>query len=138
MFRALEENACIVSAINLENIKAFSGVSPDSITFASGASNGALWSQILADVTGLAVNVPVVKEATALGVAMACGIGSGDCKSFQEAGKNIVKIERTYEPNMSNHAQYGEIKEKWLRVYSKQMELVREGVTEPMWKAPGI
>ena len=28
MFRALEENACIVSAINLENIKAFSGVSP--------------------------------------------------------------------------------------------------------------
>jgi autoinducer 2 (AI-2) kinase len=138
MFRALEENACIVSAINLENIKAFSGVSPDSITFASGASNGALWSQILADVTGLAVNVPVVKEATALGVAMACGIGAGDYKSFQEAGKNIVKIERTYEPNMSNHAQYGEIKEKWLRVYSKQMELVREGVTEPMWKAPGI
>ncbi|MDD4856087.1 MAG: autoinducer-2 kinase, partial [Sulfuricurvum sp.] len=77
MFRALEENACIVSAINLENIKAFSGVSPTSITFASGASNGTLWSQILADVTGLEVKVPVVREATALGVAMAAGIGSG-------------------------------------------------------------
>jgi autoinducer-2 kinase len=138
MFRSLEENACIVSAINLENIKAFSGVSPTSITFASGASNGALWSQILADVTGLEVRVPVVKEATALGVAMACGIGSGEYKSFEEAGKEIVKIERTYEPNMLNHAQYGEIKEKWLNVYSKQMELVREGITEPMWKAPGI
>jgi len=137
MFRALEENAAIVSAINLENIKAFSGVSPSSITFASGASNGALWSQILADVTGLAVNVPVVKEATALGVAMACGIGAGDYKSFEEAGKNIVKIERTYEPNTVNHAQYGEIKEKWLSVYAKQMELVREGILEPMWKAPG-
>ena len=138
MFRSLEENACIVSAINLDNIKAFSGVSPTSITFASGASNGALWSQILADVTGLAVNVPVVKEATALGVAMACGIGSGEYKSFEEAGKNIVKIERIYEPDMANHAQYGEIKERWLKVYSKQMELVREGVTEPMWKAPGV
>lgn len=138
MFRALEENACIVSAINLENIKAFSGVSPDSITFASGASNGALWSQILADVTGLAVNVPVVKEATALGVAMACGIGSGDYKSFEEAGSAIVKMERTYEPNRSNHTQYKEIKEKWLKVYSKQMELVKEGILEPMWKAPGI
>jgi autoinducer 2 (AI-2) kinase len=138
MFRALEENACIVSAINLENIKTFSGVSPDSITFASGASNGALWSQILADVTGLEVRVPVVKEATALGVAMACGIGAGVYNSFEEAGENIVKIDRIYEPTLANHVQYGEIKEKWLRVYSKQMELVREGVTEPMWKAPGI
>lgn len=138
MFRSLEENACIVSAINLENIKAFSGVSPTSITFASGASNGALWSQILADVTGLAVNVPVVKEATALGVAMACGIGSGEYKSFDEAGKNIVKIERIYEPNMANHTQYGEIKERWLKVYAKQMELVKAGILEPMWKAPGV
>lgn len=138
MFRALEENACIVSAINLENIKAFSGVSPSSITFASGASNGVLWSQILADVTGLAVNVPVVKEATALGVAMACGLGAGVYKSFEEAGKEIVKIERTYEPNLANYAQYGEIKEKWVKVYSKQMELVKEGILEPMWKAPGI
>ncbi|KFN40658.1 MAG: autoinducer kinase [Sulfuricurvum sp. MLSB] len=138
MFRALEENACIVSAINMENIKAFSGVRPSSITFASGAANGALWSQILADVTGLEVRVPVVKEATALGVAMAAGIGAGVYKSFEEAGKEIVKIERTYEPNGANHAQYGEIKEKWLKVYSKQMELVREGTLEPMWKAPGI
>lgn len=138
MFRALEENACIVSAINLENIKAFSGVLPNSITFASGASNGALWSQMLADVTGLEVKVPVVKEATALGVAMACGIGAGVYKSFEEAGKTIVKIERIYEPNMSNHAQYQEIKEKWLKVYSKQMELVKAGILEPMWKAPGI
>jgi len=138
MFRALEENACIVSAINLENIKAFSGVSPTSITFASGASNGALWSQILADVTGLEVKVPVVKEATALGVAMAAGIGAGDYKSFDEAGKNIVKIERTYEPNAINHSQYNDIKERWLKVYAKQMELVRAGIVEPMWKAPGI
>ncbi|MFY9142979.1 autoinducer-2 kinase [Sulfuricurvum sp.] len=138
MFRALEENACIVSAINLENIKAFSGVSPTSITFASGASNGALWSQILADVTGLEVKVPVVKEATALGVAMACGIGAGVYKSFEEAGKNIVKMERSYEPNLGNYAEYQAIKERWMKVYSKQMELVREGTLEPMWKAPGL
>jgi len=137
MFRALEENACIVSAINLENIKAFSGVSPSSIMFASGASNGSLWSQILADVTGLEVRVPVVKEATALGVAMAAGIGAGVYKSFEEAGNEIVKIERTYEPNITNHTEYGEIKERWVKVYAKQMELVREEILEPMWKAPG-
>lgn len=138
MFRALEENACIVSAINLDNIKAFGGVSPTSLIFASGASQGALWSQILADVTGLEVKVPMVKEATALGVAMAAGIGAGVYSSFEEAGKNIVKMERSYQPNTSNFQAYQEIKEKWTKVYSKQMELAREGTLEPMWKAPGI
>lgn len=137
MFRALEENACIVSGINLDNIKAFSDVSPSSLTFASGASNGAVWSQILADVTGLEVKVPVVKEATALGVAMAAGIGAGVYKNFDDAGSNIVKVERCYEPNGENFQTYQELKEKWRKVYSKQMELVRDGTLEPMWKAPG-
>lgn len=138
MFRALEENACIVSAINLENIKAFSGVSPKSLIFASGASQGPLWSQILADVTGLEVKVPVVKEATALGVAMAAGIGAGVYSGFEEAGKSIVKMERSYQPNRGNFDAYQEVKAKWMKVYSKQMELVREGTLEPMWKAPGV
>ncbi len=138
MFRALEENACIVSAINLENIKAFSGVHPKSLIFASGASQGPLWSQILADVTGLEVKVPVVKEATALGVAMAAGIGAGVYKSFKEAGMNIVQMEHSYQPNMNNFQAYQEVKEKWIKVYAKQMELVRDGTLEPMWKAPGI
>ncbi|MDP3265946.1 MAG: autoinducer-2 kinase [Sulfuricurvum sp.] len=138
MFRALEENACIVSAINLENIKAFSGVNPTSLIFASGASQGPLWSQILADVTGLEVKVPIVKEATALGVAMAAGIGAGVYTSFEEAGKNIVKMECSYQPKVEHYETYQEVKEKWIRVYAKQMELVREGILEPMWKAPGI
>jgi len=138
MFRALQENACIVSAINLENIKAFSGVSPDSLIFASGASQGTLWPQILADVTGLHVKVPVVKEATALGVAMAGGIGAGVYHDYAEAGKNLVKIEKIYEPNKHNFDIYDQIKEKWVKIYAKQLELVDKGLTTSMWKAPGI
>ena len=42
----------------------------DSLVFAGGGSKGALWSQILSDVTGLPVRVPVVREATALGCEM--------------------------------------------------------------------
>lgn len=138
MFRALQENACIVSAINLEHIKAFSGVSPDSLIFASGASQGKLWPQILCDVTGLHVKVPVVKEATALGVAMAGGIGAGVYQDYAEAGKNLVKIEKIYEPNKYNFDIYGQIKEKWVKIYAKQLELVDNGLTTSMWKAPGI
>jgi len=138
MFRALQENACIVSAINLEYIKAFSGVSPHSLIFASGASQSKLWPQILCDVTGLHVKVPVVKEATALGVAMAGGIGAGVYQDYEEAGKNLVKIEKTYEPNECNFGTYRQIKEKWVKIYDKQRELVDSGLTTSMWKAPGI
>jgi autoinducer 2 (AI-2) kinase len=138
MFRALQENACIVSAINLEHIKAFSGVSPNALTFASGASQGTLWPQILSDVTGLHVKVPLVKEATALGVAMAGGIGAGVYKDYEEAGKNLVKIEKTYAPNAIHFELYRQIKEKWVKIYAKQRELVDEGLTSSMWKAPGI
>jgi autoinducer 2 (AI-2) kinase len=59
LFRALEENAAIVSACNLAQISRFSGVTFDSLVFAGGGSKGALWSQILSDVTGLPVRVPV-------------------------------------------------------------------------------
>ncbi|VEA72505.1 Autoinducer 2 kinase LsrK [Serratia rubidaea] len=63
LFRALEENAAIVAACNLAQIAQFSGVQPPALVFAGGGAKGRLWSQILSDVTGLPVRVPVVKEA---------------------------------------------------------------------------
>ncbi len=46
LFRALEENAAIVSACNLAQISRFSGVTFESLVFAGGGAKGALWSQI--------------------------------------------------------------------------------------------
>ncbi|SFV67437.1 Autoinducer 2 (AI-2) kinase LsrK [hydrothermal vent metagenome] len=138
MFRSLEENACIVSAINLENISKFSGVDSDTITFAGGASKGALWSQILADVTGKSVKIPVVKEATALGGAMLAGVGTGIYSSMAEASKNLVKWEKELEPNMKNNQKYAKIKERWTKIYQAQLSLVDKNLTTAMWKAPGV
>ena len=138
MFRSLEENACIVSSINLENISKFSGFDSDTITFASGASKGALWSQILADVTGKRVKIPTVKEATSLGGAMLAGVAMGIYSSIEEASANIVQWEKELEPNMQNYQKYGDIKDKWQEVYKAQLELVDRGLTNSMWKAPGI
>lgn len=84
LFRALEENASIVSACNLQQIADFSNIHPTSLVFAGGGSKGKLWSQILADVSGLPVNIPVVKEATALGCAIAAGVGAGIFHQWQK------------------------------------------------------
>ncbi len=138
MFRSLEENAAIVSSINLERIKEFAEVDFKRIVFAAGASKGELWPQILADATGYDVVIPKVKEATALGAAIAAGVGAGIYKDLKSAAKKLVVWEKTYKPNFKNKKLYDDIKQKWQKVYKEQLKLVDEGLTTSMWKAPGV
>jgi len=138
MFRSLQENACIVSAINLDKIKAFSHVEVDEIVFAGGASKGAVWCQILADVTGSKIKVPKVTEATALGAAMAAGVGVGIYDSIVKAAEDLVVWEKEYQSESENFSRYREIKKRWQEVYESQLGLVDRGLTESMWKAPGV
>jgi len=138
MFRSLQENAAIVSKINLDKIQAFSGIVPQTIVFAGGASRGALWSQILADATGRVVKIPKVTEATALGAAMSAGVGAGVYETLAKAAKALVVWDKTFEPNLENTKIYREIENRWQIIYQKQLALVDEGITTSMWKAPGV
>lgn len=138
IFRALEENAAIVTAANLDRIFSFTGVQTDTLLFAAGASKGSLWCQILADVTGKQVKVPVVKEATALGGAIAAGVGVGLFSSIAEAGETLVRWERDYQPDQERHRIYQEVRERWTEAYAAQRALVDKGITQSMWKAPGL
>ncbi|MDA7817565.1 autoinducer-2 kinase [Sulfurimonas sp.] len=138
MFRSLQENAAIVSSINLDKIKEFTNLEIDEIVFAGGASKGELWSQIVADVTGCRVKIPKVTEATALGAAMAAGVGAGIYENISLAAQKLVVWEKSYEPNMDNHNLYKDIKEKWQSAYEAQLKLVDDSITTSMWKAPGL
>jgi autoinducer 2 (AI-2) kinase len=138
MFRALEENACIVSAINLEKVQAFTGIEMDEIVFAGGASKGELWCQILADVTGCKIKIPNVTEATGLGAAISAGVGAGIYTDLASASKELVGWAKEYTPNIENHQKYKKLRIKWEKIYQAQLELVNKGLTTSMWKAPGI
>jgi autoinducer 2 (AI-2) kinase len=138
MFRSLEENACIISAINLEKIKAFTDLEIDEIVFAGGASQGILCCQILADVTGCRIKIPKVTEATALGAGMSASVGAGVYESMSKASEAWVKWDKIYEPNKQNYQKYQAIQARWQSVYKAQLELVDRGLTQSMWKAPGL
>ncbi len=138
MFRSLQENACIVSDINLKKIEKFSGIKAKTIVFAGGASKGALWCQILADVTGCTVKIPKVTEATALGAAMAAGVGANIYEDLKSAAKKLVVWDKEYTPNMDNHKDYKSIKNNWQKAYDEQLKLVDSNITTSMWKAPGL
>ena len=138
LFRSLEENAAIVSNLNLEAIMKFSGVSSDTLTFAGGSSKGELWSQIVADVTNKQVKVPVVKEATSLGGAFAAGVGANIYSSIEEAASLHVKFDKVYEPNSDNYQKYQELTQQWKEAYASELSLVDRNITTSMWKAPGL
>ena len=138
MFRSLQENACIVSSINLEKIKEFANIQIDEIVFAGGASRGELWCQILADVTGCKIKVPKVTEATALGASISAGVGAGIYKSIKDGAKKLVVWEKEYHPNKEHFETYKTIKKRWQEVYEEQLKLVDKGLTKSMWKAPGL
>lgn len=88
--------------------------------------------------SGLPVNVPVVKEATALGCAIAAGVGAGIYSSMDETGECLVSWEREHVPDKRKHELYQELLEKWRAVYQEQLSLVDHGLTTSLWKAPGL
>ena len=137
MFRALEENAAIITLANLRRIADITGSFPESVIFASGASKGPLWSQILADVLQIPVHTRVVKEATALGAAICAGVGAGLYEGMSAAARELVQADRVYEPNPALAQIYEDLYDRWQKAYAPQLKLADEGVTTSMWRAPG-
>jgi len=69
---------------------------------------------------------------------MAAGVGAGIYESIPQAAQRLVVWDREYIPNKQNHQIYNSIKEQWQEVYKEQLKLVDRGLTNSMWKAPGV
>ena len=137
-YRAIMENTAMIAKGHMELVHEATGNRPSEVVFAGGASKGDIWCQIVSDVLGLPVKVPVVREATALGAAILAGYGVGIYKDISEASRRLVKWAKVYEPNMENHAVYNEMFATWRKVYDAQLALSDEGTTRYMWVAPGL
>jgi autoinducer-2 kinase len=137
-YRAIMENAAFVTKGNIDSVSQITNTTPESIVFGGGASKSDLWCQIVADVLNLKVKVPVVKESTALGAAICAGVGAGVYESFHDAIAQVVKFEKTFQPNEANRTVYDELYKKWEAVYTVQLDLADQGVTDHMWIAPGL
>jgi autoinducer 2 (AI-2) kinase len=137
-YRAIMENTALVTLGHVQLVEKAAGKRPQKIVFAGGASKSGLWAQILADVLGVPVEVPVVKEATALGAAIMAGKGIGLYKDVKEAARKLVKTEKTFAPNKANAEVYRQAFDKWKAAYAPQLRLSDEKVTRYMWSAPGL
>ena len=137
-YRAILENTAMITRGHVELVRETAGGVPDELIFAGGASKSALWCQILADVLGRPVRVPVVREATALGAAILAGVGAGVYADAAEGAARCVRWDRTFAPDGAAHEAYEALYPTWRRVYEAQLALADARVTKYMWSAPGV
>jgi autoinducer 2 (AI-2) kinase len=137
-YRAIMENTALVTLGHLRLVEQATGNRPEKIVFAGGASKSALWPQILADVLGIPVEVPAVKEATALGAALLAGKGIGLYQDIKATARSLVKIEKQFVPGDSNREIYRKAYKTWQAAYAPLLELSDAKITRYMWSAPGL
>jgi autoinducer 2 (AI-2) kinase len=135
--RAIEESAAYVSRGHLEMIRELTATPIDEVVLAGGAANGTLWPQIVADVLGLPVRIPVVTESTSLGAAAYAALGVGMYGDIDEAVAAIVHFDRTVEPRSAEHDAYEQLYEQWRGVYARALEMFESGLVRPLWRAAG-
>jgi autoinducer 2 (AI-2) kinase len=135
--RAVEEQAAFVSRAHLSILQELTGRTFEEIHFTGGGAKGRLWPRIVADVLGVTVHVPQVKESTALGAALFAGLGVGLYDDLAAVTRDIVRIERTIEPDRNARAAYDEAFERWSATYPYVLQLAEDRVLAPMWWPAG-
>jgi glycerol kinase len=92
--RATLEATCYQTRAILDAMEKDSGHKLGNLAVDGGMSNSDLCMQTQADIIGIEVDRPVMRETTALGAAIAAGFASGIWKEFDEL-KELNKEDRT-------------------------------------------
>jgi L-xylulokinase len=92
-----------------------------------GGAKSQLWIQLLADATGLGLEVTDTDEPGARGAAMLAGIGAGLYSSLSDASDAAVRVVRDALPTSSGTARMAA---RW-QAYTKVIELL-----QPLWETP--
>ncbi|MGG8291911.1 FGGY-family carbohydrate kinase [Klebsiella sp. 141130] len=71
-----------------------------------GPAHSDVWMQMLADVSGLRIELPQVEETGCFGAALAARVGTGVYRHFREALSSLQHPVRTLQPDMTAHRLY--------------------------------
>jgi len=137
LFRAVLEEAAYVARAHYATLAEVCADSPNRVRFAGGPSRSRVWSQILADVLGLPVEVTAVSEATCLGAAIAALVGAGEFASLAEGAAHTVRLERTFEPNISAQKVYNDGFARRQGLYSHMLAAAERSLVPFLWQGAG-
>ncbi|MFI5041866.1 MAG: L-fuculokinase [Acidimicrobiales bacterium] len=109
--RALLEGIACEFSLSLDLLRA-RGIELDLVRATGGGSRNAWWLQLMADLTGLPIEVVAQEEPGAFGAAIMAGVGAGVYASVSAAVAHLVSVSRRYEPNAERGAAYDGVRRR--------------------------
>jgi len=106
LFRAVVESLSFTVRENLELISA--AAEAREVRAIGGGARSDAWLAIVADVTGLPVERPAVREAACLGAAELAMVATGAYDSVAACAGSLYTAERRFDPDPANRGAYGE------------------------------
>jgi L-fuculokinase len=116
LYRAMLEGICFQTRHALHIMIKATGVKPSELKVVGGGSKNKLWNQLRADITGIPIRVAKVKEATSLGAAVFCFVGTGTYRTVEEAQKLMCKSAEVYVPVKRHRETYDNLYSTYIRV----------------------
>jgi autoinducer 2 (AI-2) kinase len=119
MARAILENIAFAIQGNLARLEEVSGKSVESLMLCGGLTKAGLFNRIVADVCEIPVQVPTIREASALGAAICAAVGVGVYPDLISAVQHMVAWEEIVEPDPAMRGKYRTLYKRWLKTYHK-------------------
>jgi sugar (pentulose or hexulose) kinase len=120
LYRAIIEGLCYSLKDGGDRIQKRSGVRFTEIRASGGGSQSMSALQITADIFNLPVLKPLIHETSSLGAAIDAAVGLGLHTGFDEAVKEMTRVERVIEPNRERAELYHELyHEVYKHIYEK-------------------
>ncbi|RDW85861.1 glycerol kinase [Coleophoma crateriformis] len=123
--RATLEATCYQTKAILDAMEKDSGHALEGLAVDGGMSNSDMTMQTQADIIGIPVDRPVMRETTALGAAIAAGFAVGIWKEFDEL-KNINREDRKIFSPGPDKKKYRQMFRKWEQAVEMSRGWVRE------------
>ena len=122
IIKAMLDSVSYEVKLSLDAMEA-AGIAVRELRAFGGGAKSPLWLQTKADIYGKPVRAVAVSEAPCLGVAILAGVATGVFSSMEEALAQMVRIGRTYEPDLALHERYMESFQLFAQVYPTLAEL---------------
>lgn len=84
------------------------GINIEKTKICGGGAKSAVWKKIVANVLGIAVEVPMVEEGPSMGGAMMAAVACGEYESVEACAEQIVKVKETVLPEAELTGKYNE------------------------------
>ena len=109
--RALLEGIACEFSLSVDLLRA-RGIELDLVRATGGGSRNAWWLQLMADLTGMPIEVVAQEEPGAFGAAIMAGVGAGVYESVSAAVARLVSVSRRFEPNPERGAAYDGVRRR--------------------------